>query len=83
MIFPRGTIVHHKVHGGASGTAINDVDVKGDIMVEVRMANGVIEKFFPEELESDETRKARWAVEGEAANRANQNRWGEDDPYAR
>ena len=63
------------------GTAINDVEVKGEKMVEVRMANGVIEKFYPEELESDESRKARWKGEAEEVNRSNQNRFESDDPY--
>lgn len=50
--FPRGTVVHHKVMG--KGIALNEVDEKGEKMIEVRMENGHIEKFFPEELETEQ-----------------------------
>ena len=39
------------------GIVINDVDDKG--FVEVRMSNGHIEKYFPEELETNEEVNAR------------------------
>lgn len=72
MIFARGTVVHHKVMG--KGTAINEVEEKGEKMVEVRMENGHIEKFYPEELESDDTVQARNRAKVAEANRANEAR---------
>lgn len=74
--FPRGTVVHHKVMG--KGIALNEVDEKGEKMIEVRMENGHIEKFYPEELESDEIVQARYRRLAEEVNQANKNRL---DPY--
>lgn len=80
MTFARGTVVHHKVMG--KGIALNEIEVKGDKMVEVRMKNGQTEKFYPEELESDEVVKARDEAMAEEINRSNKNRWSEADPFA-
>lgn len=74
--FPRGTVVHHKVMG--KGIAINNTDKE---KVEVRMANGQIEKFYPEELETEDEVIAQWRRQSEEANRANRNRIDELDPY--
>ena len=46
--FTRGAVVYHKVMG--KGIVLNKLE---DGMVEVRMANGHIEKFYPEELETE------------------------------
>ncbi len=48
--FTRGTVVEHKVMG--KGVVLNDVDDNG--YVEVRMANGHIEKYYPEEMETED-----------------------------
>lgn len=66
--FLRGTVVHHKVMG--KGIAINEVEEKGEKMVEVRMENGHIEKFYPEELENDEVVQARNRAKVAEAKRA-------------
>lgn len=79
MTFARGTVVHHKVMG--KGIAINEVDEKGEKMVEVRMENGHIEKFYPEELESDDVVQARYERQAEAINRSNEERAKKLDPY--
>lgn len=52
--FTRGTVVYHRVMG--RGVAINELE---DGMVEVRMENGQREKFYPEELESENEFDAR------------------------
>lgn len=52
--FPRGTVVWHKVMG--KGVAINEVEGG---MIQVRMVNGHIEKFYPEELEAESELDAR------------------------
>lgn len=57
MKFERGAVVHHKVMG--KETALKEVDENGEKKIEVRMSNGHIQKFYPEELESDEEVKAR------------------------
>lgn len=73
MKFARGTVVYHKVMG--KGVALNEVD---EGMIEVRMENGHIEKFYPEELETDEEVQARNRRIAEEMNRANRNKL---DPY--
>jgi hypothetical protein len=56
-MFKRGDIVHHKIMG--KGIVLNLVQENNEEKVEVRMANGHIEKFYSEELETDELVKAR------------------------
>ena len=80
MNFPRGTVVHHKVMG--KGIAINDVDDNGEKKVEVRMANGHIEKFYPEELESDDEVQSRYRRQIDEVNRANDERAKRLDPFS-
>jgi len=70
MTFARGTVVHHKVMG--KGIAINEVDENGEKKVEVRMENGHIERFYPEELESDDVIQARNRAKVAEAKRANE-----------
>lgn len=79
MTFARGTVVHHKVMG--KGIAINEVEEKGEKMVEVRMENGHIERFYPEELESDDVVQARYERQAEEINRSNEERAKKLDPY--
>lgn len=55
--FTRGTVVHHKVMG--KGIVINEVEEKGEKMIEVRMESGIPQKFYPEELETDEVVQER------------------------
>ncbi|MFH0748536.1 MAG: hypothetical protein V1915_01235 [Candidatus Bathyarchaeota archaeon] len=76
MKFARGTVVRHKVMG--KGVVLNEID---DGMVEVRMANGVPQKFYPEELEADEEVQARQRRQTEEVNRANEERAKRLDPY--
>jgi len=75
MKFTRGTVVHHKVMG--KGIVLNVVDKE---MIEVRMENGHLQKFYPEELETDEEVRARKRRETEEVNRTNENRLNLD-PY--
>jgi antitoxin component YwqK of YwqJK toxin-antitoxin module len=70
--FTRGTVVHHKVMG--KEIVLNEVDEKGEKMIEVRMENGVPQKFYPEELETDEVVQARNRSQIEEVNRANEER---------
>lgn len=77
--FSRGTVVHHKVMG--KGIALNEVKEKGEEKIEVRMENGHIEKFYPEELETDEVVRARNRNQLEEVNRANEERAKELDPF--
>ncbi len=70
--FTRGTVVHHKVMG--KGVVLNEIDEKGEKIIEVRMENGVPQKFYPEELETDETIQARNRAKTAEANRANEAR---------
>lgn len=65
--FVRGTVVDHKTMG--MGVVLNDVDDKG--FVEVRMSNGHIEKYYPEELETHEEVIARQRARFEE----NKNKW--------
>ncbi len=74
--FSRGTVVHHKVMG--IGVAINESD-DNDGMVEVRMKNGQKEKFYPEELETQEEVNARNKRMSDEINAANARRI---DPYS-
>lgn len=78
--FPRGTVVHHKVMG--KGIAINEVDDKGEKKIEVRMENGHIEKFYPEELETDDVVQARQRRQIDEVNRANEELAKKLDPYS-
>jgi len=74
--FTRGTVVHHKVMG--KGIALNEVEENGEIKIEVRMANGHIEKFYPEELETDAVVRAREQNQIDKivkANEENAKRW--------
>lgn len=59
------------------GVVLNKLD---DGMVEVRMANGQKERFYPEELETQEEVTARWDRQAREMNEANRNRI--DDPYS-
>lgn len=68
--FTRGTVVHHKVMG--KGIALNEVKDGEDIKIEVRMANGHIEKFYPEELETDAVVRAREQNQIDQINQANE-----------
>ena len=79
MTFARGTVVHHKVMG--KGIAINEVDDKGEKKIEVRMENGHIEKFYPEELETDDVVQARQRRQIDEVNRANEELAKKLDPY--
>ncbi len=47
--FQRGSVIYHKTMG--IGSVLNE---NKDGMVEVRMQNGHIEKFYPEELETEQ-----------------------------
>lgn len=47
--FQRGNVIYHKTMG--VGVVLNETN---DGKVEVRMQNGHIEKFFPEELETEQ-----------------------------
>ena len=80
MTFTRGTVVHHKVMG--KGIAINEVDDKGEKKIEVRMENGHIEKFYPEELETDDVIQARQRRQIDEVNRANEELAKKLDPYS-
>lgn len=80
MTFARGTVVHHKVMG--KGIAINEVDDKGEKKIEVRMENGHIEKFYPEELETDDVVQARQRRQIDEVNRANEELAKKLDPYS-
>lgn len=80
MTFARGTVVHHKVMG--KGIALNEVEEKDEKKIEVRMENGHIEKFYPEELETDEAVQARNRNQIEEVNRANEERAKKLDPYS-
>jgi len=77
--FTRGTVVHHKVMG--KGVVLNEIDEKGEKMIEVRMENGVPQKFYPEELETDEVVQARNRNQIEEVNRANEERAKKLDPF--
>lgn len=77
--FTRGTVVHHKVMG--KGVVLNEIDEKGEKMIEVRMGNGVPQKFYPEELETDEVVQARNQNQIDEVNRANEERAKKLDPY--
>lgn len=77
--FPRGTVVHHKVMG--KGIALNEVEEKDEKKIEVRMENGHIERFYPEELETDEAVQARNRNQIEEVNRANEERAKKLDPF--
>lgn len=79
MTFARGTVVHHKVMG--KGIALNEVDEGGEKKVEVRMDNGHIEKFYPEELEADDVVQARQRRQIDEVNRANEELAKKLDPY--
>lgn len=57
MNFTRGTVVHHKVLG--KGIVLNELEEEGEKKIKVRMANGHIEKFYSEELETDEVVQER------------------------
>ena len=80
MTFARGTVVHHKVMG--KGIAINEVDDKGEKKIEVRMENGHIEKFYPEELETDDVVQARQRRQIDEVNKANEELAKKLDPYS-
>lgn len=77
--FPRGTIVHHKIMG--KGIALNEIKEKGENKIEVRMANGHIEKFYPEELESNDTVSARKKAQLREVEKANEDLAKKLDPF--
>lgn len=79
MKFTRGTVVHHKVMG--KGIVLNEIEEKGEKMIEVRMENGVPQKFYPEELETDEAVQTRNRNQIAEVNRANEERAKRLDPY--
>lgn len=56
------------------GVVLNDVDKDG--FVEVRMANGHIEKYYPEEMETHEEVLARQRANYEEAQRKSKRSWG-------
>lgn len=70
--FTRGTVVHHKIMG--KGVVLNEVDEKGEKMIEVRMENGVPQKFYPEELETNEAIQVRNRNQIAEVNQANEER---------
>lgn len=74
MKFTRGTVIHHKVMG--KGIVLNQIEEKDEKMIEVRMQNGHIEKYYPEELETDDEVQARYRRQAEEAKQANKNKWG-------
>ena len=77
MNFSRGVIVYHKAIG--KGVVLNEVGEGNEKKVEVRMANGHIDKFYPEELETEEEVRARGMRESEEIKRLNEKnteRWG-------
>ena len=69
MKFKRGDIVHHKIMG--KGVVLNEIEENGEKKIELRVANGQKEKFYPEELESDDYFKTRIKSENEQVNRMN------------
>lgn len=76
----RGTVVHHKIMG--KGIVINEVNNdKNEKMIEVRMSNGHIEKFYPEELETDDVVRSRHRQEMEEVNRVNREMAKKLDPF--
>lgn len=70
MSFNRGDVVHHKIMG--KGIVLGEVSDNGEKLVKVRMTNGNIEKFYPEELETDEVVKGRARAQIEEVNRMNE-----------
>lgn len=56
-MFNRGIVVYHKIMG--KGIVLKEIEENDEKKIEVRMANGHIEKFYPEELETNETVQAR------------------------
>lgn len=71
-MFKRGVVVHHKVMG--KGIVINEVKENEETMIEVRMANGHIQRFYPEELETDEAVQDRYRRQAEEVARGNEER---------
>lgn len=71
-MFNRGTVVYHKIMG--KGIVLNEVDDNGEKKIEVRMSNGQIEKFYPEELETNEVVQARERNQIEEVVRGNEER---------
>lgn len=70
--FTRGTVVHHKIMG--KGVVLNETEEKGEKKIEARMENGHVEKFYPEELETDNEVQARNKAKLAEAKRANEAR---------
>lgn len=79
MKFTRGTVVHHKVMG--KGVILNKAGEGDEKMIEVRMGNGIPQKFYPEELETDVEVQARERNQIAEVNRANEERVKELDPF--
>lgn len=79
MTFTRGTVVYHKIMG--RGIVLNEIDEGSEKKIEVRMANGHIEKFYPEELETEAVVVARQRGQIDEANRANEERGRRLDPF--
>lgn len=79
MKFTRGMVVHHKVMG--KGVALDVVEDGDERKVKVRMANGHIEEFYPEELETDEEVQRRNRNQIAEINRVNEERGKDLDPY--
>ncbi len=79
MKFTRGVVIHHKVMG--KGIVLDEVDDGDEKKIEVRMANSHIERFYSEELETDEEVQARQRRRIDEVNRANEERAKRLDPY--
>ena len=73
MMFARGTVVEHKLMG--RGVIINEVQENGETKIEVRMQNGMPQKFYPEELEDAAEIDSRNFQQAQEAMRANKNKW--------
>jgi hypothetical protein len=79
MTFTRGVVVYHKIMG--RGIVLNEIGDGSEKKIEVRMANGQIEKFYPEELETEAVVVARQRGEIDEVNRSNAERAKKLDPW--
>lgn len=68
--FKRGVVVYHKVMG--KGVVI---DTAEGGMFKVRMANGVVETYYPEELETEDEVQAKAEEVSRQINAKNRNMW--------
>lgn len=67
--FIRGTLVRHKIMG--KGIVIDEVS---NAMVKVRMANGIVETFYLEELEAEDEVQERERRKTEEVVKSNEER---------